>query len=324
MSASVPAHVQAHAQTSTRERALAGVVPVLPTPFTDTLMPDMAALRRLVRYLLRCGVDGIAYPGVASEVAQLSESERSTLVAVVLEEVAGRVPVVVGASSAALPETLRLARTAADAGASVLMVAAPADPAGLPAQRVYFTAVAEAAGAVPLMLQNLPAPGGADLAPELLADLLDAVPQIRYVKEEALPSGQRLTALRERAPAHLLGLFGGAGGRYIVGELARGASGTMPAIELAEVHVALWGAHRRGDDSAVRALFMRMLPVLNLQAVFRWALTKQVLQARGLIACTAQRTPGPRLDRLDADEVNTLLTGLRDLLLGADELTALS
>ena len=46
---------------------------------------------------------------------------------------------------------------------------------------------------------------------------------IRYIKEEALPSGQRLTAVRARAPASLLGVFGGAGGRYITDELRRGA-----------------------------------------------------------------------------------------------------
>jgi hypothetical protein len=78
---------------------LSGVFPVLPTPFDAQGQPDLPGLRRLVRYLLACGVDGITYPGVASEVAQLSSEERLTLTALVIEEVAGRVPVIVGASS---------------------------------------------------------------------------------------------------------------------------------------------------------------------------------------------------------------------------------
>ena len=41
-------------------------------------------------------------------------------------------------------------------------------------------------------------------------------------------------------------IFGGAGGRYLTDELARGAAGTMPACELAEMHVAMLAAHRAG------------------------------------------------------------------------------
>src|SRR3954469_8411924 len=78
---------------------LGGVFPVLPTPFHDTGAPDAEGLARLVRYLLRCGVDGVTYPGVASEVGELTAEERGALTHVVLSEVGGRVPVIVGASS---------------------------------------------------------------------------------------------------------------------------------------------------------------------------------------------------------------------------------
>jgi 4-hydroxy-tetrahydrodipicolinate synthase len=165
------------------------------------------------------------------------------------------------------------------------------------------------------MLQNVPPPVGAGLAPEMVAEILQAVPAIRYVKEEALPSGQRLSVIRRLAPASLVGVLGGAGGRYITDELHRGAIGTMPAIELAEVHVTLFKAHRAGDVTRVRQLFTRMLPILNIQAVFRWALTKYVLHRRGLIADSAQRIAGPRLDALDQQDVDAFLDDIRDVLL---------
>jgi 4-hydroxy-tetrahydrodipicolinate synthase len=158
------------------------------------------------------------------------------------------------------------------------------------------------------MLQNVPPPAGAGLEASAVLEVARAVPAVRYVKEETLPSGQRLTQVRAQAPASLLGVFGGAGGRYITDELRRGAAGTMPAIELAEVHVAL------------RALFTRMLPVLNVQAVFRWSLTKHVLVKRGLIACDLQRASGPRLDALDRADVDAFLADLADLLLPAAQL----
>lgn len=294
---------------------LAGVFPVIPTPFDAEGRPDEVSLRRLVDYLVRCGVDGVTFPGVASEVGSLSVAERHALTDVVLAAVAGRVPVIVGASSKQAATTIELARRAMAHGASALMIAVPPDRPSAVAQIDYFSAVAHAVPGAPIMLQNVPLPVGAGLDPAAVVEVLRAVPDIRYVKEEALPSGQRLTVLRATGPASLLGVFGGAGGRYITDELRRGAAGTMPAIELAEVHVALFAAHRAGDADRVRQLFRRMLPVLNVQAVFRWSLTKYVLLRRGLVACDHQREAGPRLDALDKVDVDAFLADLANLLL---------
>jgi 4-hydroxy-tetrahydrodipicolinate synthase len=300
--------------------SLSGVFPVLPTPFDAQGRPDAESLRRLVDYLIRCGVDGMTYPGVASEVGQLTPDERQSLLDVVLAQVAGRVPVIAGVSSSDAATTIRLAAAASERGAAVLMVAVPPDRKGAAEQIAYFAEVAQAAGGAVLMLQNVPPPVGAGLDPEVVLEVLAAVASIRYVKEETLPSGQRLSVLREKAPSNLLGVFGGAGGRYITDELRRGAAGTMPAIELAEVHTALFKAHRESDADRVRALFTRMLPVLNVQAVFRWSLTKYVLKKRGLVADTRQRMPGPLLDALDMADVDAFLADIEDLLLPQDQL----
>jgi 4-hydroxy-tetrahydrodipicolinate synthase len=302
--------------------SLTGVFPVLPTPFLADGRPDEVGLRRLVRYLLVCGVDGITYPGVASEVGQLTRDERLALTAAVLDEVAGRVPVIAGASSASAASTIEFARMAVAQGAAALMVAVPPDRPLAAQQADHYAAVADAVPGAALMLQNVPPPVGAGLEPAAVLEVLAAVPTVRYVKEETLPSGQRLSAIRAAAPASLQGVFGGAGGRYITDELRRGAAGTMPAIELAEVHVALWRAHREGHAARVRELFTRMLPVLNVQAVFRWALTKHVLRSRGLIGCDAQRAAGPRLDELDRADVDAFLADLSGLLLPAGALPA--
>ena len=302
---------------------LNGVFPVLPTPFDSDGEPDVISLRRLVRYLIRAGVDGITYPGVASEFAQLSQDERVLLLEAVLDETAGRIPVVAGVTSADSDLTLRLATHAAASGARALMVAAPPQWKEAQQQIAYFQALSQAVPGLPLMLQNVPPPVGAGLDPEVLIKVVSAVPAISYIKEEALPSGQRLTKVLVNAPASLKGVLGGAGGRYITDELRRGACGTMPAIELAEVHVALYAAHRKGDSLAVRKLFTRMLPILNIQAVFRWALTKHVLLQRGLINHAVQRVDGPRLDDFDRADINDFMNDLSDLLMPAAVLAEL-
>src|SRR5205085_1150493 len=145
-------------------------------------------------------------------------------------------------------------------------------------------------------------------------DIVRAVPAINYVKEESLPSGARISRLLANVPPTMQGVMGGAGGRYITDEIARGAIGTMPAVEVAELHVALFRAHRMGDRAAVRRWFNRMLPLLNMQAVFRWALTKEVLRRRGIIEHANKRAAGPELDAGDHAELTELLAELSDVL----------
>jgi 4-hydroxy-tetrahydrodipicolinate synthase len=293
---------------------LAGVFPVVPTPFLEDGTVDEASLRNLIRYLIQAGVDGITFPGVASEFAQLSLPERLHLTTVVMQEVASRIPVIIGATSSDSQLSQQIAAQAHSLGAAALMVAAPAGLT-MDQQISHFSAIAQAAPNLPIMLQNVPPPVGAGLDPQDVLTIVRGVSAVQYVKEEALPSGQRLSVLLSNAPASLRGVFGGAGGRYITDELRRGACGTMPAIELAEVHVALFKAHRSGDQHAVQTLFTRMLPILNIQAVFRWSLTKYVLYRRGLIAAMGQRAAGPRLDAMDQLDVDAFLRDISDLLL---------
>ena len=293
---------------------LAGVFPVLATPFHRDGSPDEPGLAAIARYVIGAGADGVVFPGVASEYETLTPEERARLSDLVANEARGRAAFVVGGSAAEMATTEAIARRAQAQGAAALMVMAPkalTDAAGV---AVFFQRVAAAAGNVPIMLQNAPPPAGSGLPVDVVVAVASAVPQIAYIKEEAMPSGARITQMLASAPGSLRGVFGGAGGRYITDELARGAVGTMPACELAELHVALLKAHRAGDRAGVRRLFNCMLPLLNFQAVFRMAMTKETLRRRGIIAHAGKRAAGPQLDAGDHRELSELLAEVADLL----------
>ena len=303
---------------TTAASPIGGVCPVLATPFDARGAPDERSMLRVVDYAVRCGANAVVFPGVASEVEQLSGEERDHLVALVARAVAGRVPLIVGASANDLASSLRHLHMAASVGAAAAMIMAPASLAGdASALRAHYRELG-AAAAMPIMLQNAPPPAGAGFDMAAIAPVVAAVPAIRYVKEEAMPCGQRISALL-RAPelaasAHFGGVLGGAGARYLLDELARGAIGTMPACELADVHVAMVQAWRAGDRSRARTLYNRSLPLLNFQAVFRWAMTKEVLCRRDIIASAHVRAPGPRLDAQDRVELGIMLDEIADLL----------
>jgi 4-hydroxy-tetrahydrodipicolinate synthase len=291
---------------------------VLATPFGADGVADAAALARIVEFAVAAGADAVVYPGVASEVDELTDPERDRLVDVVATAVRGRAPLIVGASAKEAEATLRHLAQAKRLGAAAAMVMAPGRLAGDVTALVEHYRVLGAAAAAPIMLQNAPPPAGGGFDAAAVAQVVARVPAVRYVKEEALPCGQRITALLTRpeiagAP-HFAGVLGGAGARYLLDELARGAIGTMPACELTDIHVRMVRAWRAGDTALTRTLYNRTLPLLNFQAVFRWAATKEVLKRRGVIDDTAVRAPGPRLDAQDRTELATMLAEIEDLL----------
>jgi 4-hydroxy-tetrahydrodipicolinate synthase len=191
------------------------------------------------------------------------------------------------------------------------MVMAPNALAGdVDGQIAFFRAVA-AGTALPIMLQNAPAPMGAGLAPEEVARIAVAVERIRFVKEETLPCGQHVERILHAAGTAIDAVYGGGGARYVLDEMARGAAGTMPAIEIADLHVAMIAAWRRGDHAAARRLYVDTLPLLAFQMVFRVRATKEVLKRRGVLASTVARAKGPQLDAGDLTELGALLETVR-------------
>ncbi len=285
---------------------LRGCFPVLCTPFHEDGSVAVEDFDNVVEFCLSVGVDGVVFPGVASEVDTLTDDERALLTDRLGRVLKGRVPFVVGASAASPDGVRRHMAEGAKAGAQAAMVMATAGAGkSVEAQRAFFEAVTDDAP-MSVMLQNAPHPIGAGLPPEDVAAIC-GLAGIDYAKEETMPCGQNLTRIRDAAGDSILGVFGGAGGRYITDELARGSLGTLPAAELADLHVRMVQAWDRGDEAEARRLFRVSMPLLNFQAVFRMDMTKTVLARRGVITATHVRGAGPRMDAGDRAELDALL-----------------
>lgn len=292
---------------------LKGVLPIVPTIFTGTGAIDESGTRRVVDYIVAAGAQGVVFPGLASEYDMLTREERLHLTARIGAWIDGRVPFVVGASAATADDAVAYAAAGAAAGAAAAMILTPKAFADDPHAMADFFRAAHAGSGIDIMVQNAPAPMGVGMSLDKVAELARAVDGVRFVKEETPPSGQRITRLTELAGPALDAVFGGAGARYVIDELARGAQGTMPACEITELHVAMLARYAEGDEKGARDLFERTLPLLSMQAVFRWRLTKEVLRRRGLIDDTFVRAPGAALDRHDMAELDALLARLADI-----------
>src|SRR5579871_2820714 len=100
-----------------------GIISVLQTPFDEAGAVDFGSLARLVKDALVANVAGFLVPVVASEVAFLTANEREAILRQVIQQVAGRVPVIAGASADDPEFCHRFCGEANDLGASACLIA---------------------------------------------------------------------------------------------------------------------------------------------------------------------------------------------------------
>lgn len=296
---------------------LAGIFPILQTPFDETGAIDLASLRREIAFCLRAGVHGVVIPANASEFFALSDAERLEVAEVTLAEARGRVPVVISCSGVSTQAAVAFTEHAIAHGADGIMALPPyVRRPGEAGVMAYYAAVAEAASGRPVIIQNADPPLGTPLSINALVRLMERAPGVRYVKEEVTPGGQRMSALIRAAGDRLHGIFGGQNGLWLLNELDRGACGNMPASGLVDVHVQIYTLYKEGKRADAEALSLRLLPLLNLGSQYGVAFAKELLWRRGVIRTKVARDPqASPLDQHDFADLERFLDQLRPALM---------
>ena len=87
-----------------------GIAPIVFTPFDENGDIDADGLRRIVRFEMDGGVHAIGINGFASEAYKMTDGERLETVAIVADEVAGQVPLIVGLAAGSTEAVIRQAR----------------------------------------------------------------------------------------------------------------------------------------------------------------------------------------------------------------------
>jgi len=101
-----------------------GIFPALVTPFTKEDKLDEDAYRELIRYLLP-HIDGVLACGTTGEFVYLSDEEKRRIFEVTVDEVNGRIPVIVGTACPSTRQTVKLTNYAKEIGATAALIAAP-------------------------------------------------------------------------------------------------------------------------------------------------------------------------------------------------------
>lgn len=272
-----------------------GIFPILQTPFGNDGGLDAETMGRQVAFVVRCGVQGMAWPQLASEFWSLSVDERLRGAEALLAAGKGRgARLVIGVQADDVEVSVRLAKHAAAHGAHAL-ISLP--PAGL-ALADFFTRIAAAAPGLPLVLQAV----GKITVDEVIA-LSREVPAVRLVKDEAGVTLPRISEFRAKAPS--LGVFTGAHGRTMIDELLRGAVGNMPAAGPADLYTKAFALWQKGKQREAALAFARAAVLIPEYEQYGIEGLKYLLVLRGVFP--NHRVRAPRNDDVGAVATRTPL-----------------
>lgn len=294
---------------------LRGAFTALVTPFGSDGALDEVAFRRLVRWQVMAGIDGLVPCGTTGESPTLTTEERDRLVGATVEVVRerasrDRVRVIAGTGTNDTAATIRATRRAAERGADAALVVAPyynrPDARMLTA---HFTAVADE-GDLPIVVYNVPSRTGANVDADTFLHLAEH-PRVIAIKEASGSLDQIARICRDR-PRDVAVLAGD--DAWTLPILAMGGDGVVSVAsnQVPGELVALCAAARAGDWDAARRIHERWLPLF--QANFRGGPNpvpaKAALTLMGLLDTDAVRAP---LLPIDPDGRAAMSTTLRDL-----------
>ncbi|WBO24164.1 4-hydroxy-tetrahydrodipicolinate synthase [Sphingomonas abietis] len=170
-----------------------GSIPALVTPFRDGRF-DEAVFRNFVDWQISEGSNGLVPCGTTGESATMSIAEHDRVVAVCVEQSAGRVPVIAGCGSNDTLVALDHMRSAQAAGADAALVVLPyynrPNQEGVYAHFAYLAEHCD----LPIIVYNVPGRTVTDIQPETLGRLA-AIPSIVGIKD-ASGKSERVTAQR--------------------------------------------------------------------------------------------------------------------------------
>ena len=170
--------------------AFSGVFVAMTTPFALDGTLDVEGLRALVDHLIDEGVDGLTPNGSTGEFTSLTHNERKRVVEVVVEQAAGRVPVIPHTGALTTAEAIELSSHAAEIGASGVLAIAPFyEPIALDETEGYYRAISDNVS-VPVGIYNLPPATGVNLEPAFIARLCREIEHVSFVKDSTGDLGQ--------------------------------------------------------------------------------------------------------------------------------------
>lgn len=232
------------------------------TPMNKDESLNEQEIRNQVNRQIAAGVNGVFCLGTNGEAYILSEEEKYRVISIVVDEVNGRVPVYAGTGCPGTVDTIRLSRKAKELGADVLSIISPYF-AAISQHEIYnhYAEVAEAVD-MPIVMYNMPARTGNNIAPDTVAKL-STIKNIVGIKDS---SGNFYNMLQyiEKTDKETFSVLSG-NDSLILWNLLAGGSGGITAIAniYPETMVSIYQNFVKGDINAAKTAQDSIRPIRN-------------------------------------------------------------
>lgn len=272
----------------------AGIFPVVPTTFDKQGALDLESQKRCVDFMIDAGVDGLCILANFSEQFVLSDAEREVLTRVILEHVAGRVPVIVTTTHFSTQICADRSAQAQSMGASMVMIMPPYHGATIrvtePQIYEFFSRVSDRIS-IPIMIQDAPV-AGTPMSAAFLARMAQEIEQVSYFKIETAGAASKLRELIRLGGAAIEGPWDGEEAITLHPDLEAGATGSMTGGGFPDGIRPILEHYFAGRHEEAFEHYQRWLPLINYENRQGGILTaKALMKEGGIIACDAPRHP---------------------------------
>lgn len=273
---------------------ITGILPPLITSFTETGEIYEKGIRNVVNFLLERGVHGFFITGSYGSFPLMTEQERKRVVEIILNEVAGRVPVIVQVGAPSTAMTIELAKHAESVGAAAVSSVVPFYYSGFAYKETHiighFEDLVKSVN-IPVYLYNNPKTTGYCVSPSLLLKLADV--GVRGLKDSSGDFMLFAEYIREVGSKYpdfnfMTGTVGLLYPAFLLGAktCVAGTANVLPEVVLELYNAILQGDHKRAAE-----LQLTLIEVRKLQAIegFRPAGCYSILRMRGVDPGTCRK-----------------------------------
>jgi 4-hydroxy-tetrahydrodipicolinate synthase len=293
-----------------------GVIPAVLLPFHDDLSIDEKSFRSHLRDVAAArSLSAITINAHSTEVASCSFEEQRRVLELAQDEIGDRLPLVNGVWADGSIEAARIARMAAEGGASALLVFPPA-PFTLgqsPEMAIaHFKHIADATD-LPIIVFQYPLATGQGYPRDTLLKMIEQVPSIRAIKDWAGNVPQHEMHIRTLQslprPVNVLTTHSA----WLFSSLVLGGNGLLSGSGsvIADLQAALFHAVKANDLAAAKALNDRIYPLARVFYADPWAdmhnRMKEALVLLGRLSRAVVRPPLVKLSRAEIDRIRAAL-----------------
>lgn len=302
------------AATAAAAKPMQGAFIILSTPYTSSKAIDYEDLAGEVDFLDRCGVHGLVWPQLSSELPQLTKDERMHGMEILAKAARGKKPaLVLGVQGDDTAEMLEYASHAESAAPDAMIAIPPRNAKSLDDYREYFRALCKLTKR-PVFLQTSGGAPAIEPTVEFILELAHEFPNFGYIKEEHEPVIARMKALAAHRPDPIRRVFGAHYGTGWLYEMRLGTDGVITGGAMyADIYARLWNLHVENKTEDERDLYGRLLLMLNLDQDIPGT-RLYILKKRGVFKTTVSRQKEYKLTPDEIAEIEYRYAALKPYL----------